>query len=235
MSMKRCHGRNTGPRWAAFRSPCDGGVNVNMATWCQTTNRSYVLTWRAGPAIPKSDVVGPGNSCLRSFTPWMYCCRAVALLRMLRRTAAISVLLSVPAVLGFEILGERVDQLLHEIHRGGEAEVWDGVVVHLAVVGDAEVPFHGDAVHLDAVAGADNDVVPAVGGFADALHNPVFVLFLPHGGRVAVDVLGQRLRSRIPGQFISLHRDLLRFSRVNRPGSPFPGAAPCRKSAAGPR
>src|SRR5919206_2590860 len=83
------------------------------------------------------------------------------------------------------------------------------MVMHLAVVGDDQVPFYGDAVHLDLVAGTDDDVVPAVGGFADALHSLAMgMLGLPQRGCVLANVLHERFGSRILGKFTSLHDDL---------------------------
>ena len=42
LSLSRCHGRNTGPKWAAFLVPLSppGGTGVRIVLWCQITNRS---------------------------------------------------------------------------------------------------------------------------------------------------------------------------------------------------
>src|SRR5919107_2410851 len=83
------------------------------------------------------------------------------------------------------------------------------MVMHLAVVGDAQMPFYGYPVHLDVVAGTDDDVVPAVGVFADTFHCfAMGMLGLPQRGRVLANVLHERFGSGSPSKFISLHRDL---------------------------
>lgn len=106
-----------------------------------------------------------------------------------------------------EIVRKNINQLLHQIHCGIEAEVGNGMIMYLAVVCHSHMAGEWHTIDLDPVGCMNDDTVAFVTRLSNgfALRVLVFLGFLDLG-RVLLNVLGNRLgRWRRTG-FSSAHR-----------------------------
>src|SRR5215510_3940838 len=175
--------------------------------------------------MPRLAVVGPENSFLSRMTPWIYVSRALALVRILDRTAIMSsssrlfslLVAAAPgsrfgARLGHlhvptmktgamptagKVIRKDVDEMFDQVDGGGKTRVRYRVVMNLAVTSYTQVSGDWYAVNLNVVSCANHNMMTFEGCFPDGFGSLVLVTldFLYPEG-IFSDVGGDRLGGR---------------------------------------